>query len=139
MQNLLHQYSTILTWLGLVSTATFFLSLLVIPLILCKLESTFFIHLHQQNTSGERHPLLSITLRGLRYFFGTFLVIAGFLMIFLPGQGLLTMVLGISLLDFPGKRAVIDGILTFPSIQKALNWIREKANKEPFLFPGTAH
>ncbi len=139
MQNSFHQYSTLLTWLGIISTATFFLSLVAVPLLLCKLDKTFFIHLHQQGAGVNRHPVLRVTLRGIRYVLGTFLLIIGFLMLFLPGQGLLTMILGISLLDFPGKKRVIDKILTFPSIPRALNWIREKGNKQPFLFPDTTH
>jgi len=134
MQNLLDQYGSILTWLGIISTCTFFLSLLIIPWIVYKLDSKFFIHLHEHKKREDEHPVMFIILKGLRYFLGTALLLAGILMIFLPGQGILTIILGLSLLDFPGKRALIDGILKFPSIQKALNWIRAKGHKEPFLF-----
>ena len=134
MQNLLDQYGSILTWLGIISTCTFFLSLLIIPWIVYKLDSKFFIHLHEHKKREDEHPVIFILLKGLRYFLGTALLLAGILMIFLPGQGILTIILGLSLLDFPGKRALIDGILKFPSIQKVLNWIRAKGHKEPFLF-----
>ena len=134
MQNLLDQYGSILTWLGIISTCTFFLSLLIIPWIVYKLDSKFFIHLHEHKKREDEHPVIFILLKGLRYFLGTALLLAGILMIFLPGQGILTIILGLSLLDFPGKRALIDGILKFPSIQKALHWIRAKGHKEPFLF-----
>jgi small-conductance mechanosensitive channel len=134
MQTLLDQYGAILAWLGVISTCTFFLSLLIIPWIVYKLDSTFFIHLHKHTKRENEHPVRFIILKSLRYFLGALLLLAGILMIFLPGQGVLTIILGLSLLDFPGKRALIDGILKSPSIQKALNWIREKGNKEPFRF-----
>lgn len=65
---------------------------------------------------------------------GALLLFAGTLMLFLPGQGILTMLLGISLLDFPGRRKLIDGILELHPIQKSLNWIRKKGNKTLFSF-----
>ena len=134
MQALINQYGSILAWLGIISTFTFFLSLLIIPWIICRLDSNFFLHLHKHKKREDEHPVIFILLKSLRYFLGTLLLLAGILMIFLPGQGVLTMALGISLLDFPGKRTLIDGILKFPSIQRTLNWIREKGHKEPFHF-----
>lgn len=134
MQTFFDQYGSIITWLGIVSSITFVLSLLIIPWGICKLDPHFFIHLHKHKQKEDEHPLIFILLRILRYFFGLLLLTAGLLMLFLPGQGLLTIILGISLLDFPGKRTVIDWLLQRPSIQKALNWIRRKGNKEPFSF-----
>lgn len=135
MQTFLHQYGSIITLLGVVSTGTFFLSLLIIPWILSRLKDDFFLHLHEHTKKEDEHPVIFILLRLLRYFFGTLLVLAGFLMLFLPGQGLLTIILGTSLLDFPGKKILIDTVISWSSIQKALNWVREKENLPPFSFP----
>jgi hypothetical protein len=55
-------------------------------------------------------------------------------MLVLPGQGLLTMLIGLSLLPFPGKQKMEQNILSRKSIRQSLNWIRIKANKEPFIF-----
>ena len=82
--------------------------------------------------------MIFILLRLLRYFLGTLLVVVGILMIFLPGQGVLTTIIGAGLLDFPGKQRLIDTVISWSSIQKALNWIREKGNKTPFTFPNNA-
>ncbi len=134
MQAFLDQYGSIITWLGIFSTLTFFLSLLIIPWIICRLDENFFILIRKHKKKEDEHPLMFILLRILRYSVGTILLFAGILMIFLPGQGLLTMLLGIGLLDFPGKTTLTDKLLKRSSIQNTLNWIRKKGRKQPFSF-----
>jgi len=134
MQVFLNEYGSIITSLGIISTCTFFLSLLIIPWVICKLDTNYFLHLHEHTKKEDEHPVIFILLKLLRYFVGILLLFAGILMLFLPGQGLLTMILGISLLEFPGKRTLIDGVLHLHPIQNGLNWIREKGHKNPFSF-----
>ncbi len=135
MQSFLDSYGYIVTWLGIISGFTFFLSLLLIPLFINWLDSDFFLHIHERPKRENEHPLMFLLLRILRYSIGVFLITAGVLMLFLPGQGLLTIILGIVLLDFPAKRALTDKIISYQKIQKGLNWIREKGAKSPFNFP----
>lgn len=65
---------------------------------------------------------------------GCVLLICGILMLVLPGQGLITMLIGLSLLPFPGKDNLQQRILARNSVRSTLNWIRLKAKKEPFIF-----
>jgi UPF0716 family protein affecting phage T7 exclusion len=67
---------------------------------------------------------------------GTVFLIAGFLMLFLPGQGLLTMLIGILFMDFPCKRRLEARIIGQPALFNAINAMRQKFNKLPLtLFP----
>jgi len=100
MQTFLDQYGSLITWLGIVSSFTFFMSLLIIPWIICRLEKDFFIQQRVHKKKENEHPLIFILLKILRYAIGTLLVLAGILMIFLPGQGLLTIILGVQARDF---------------------------------------
>lgn len=134
MQTFPDQYGSIITWLGIISTFTFFLSLLIIPWITCRLDKNFFLHLHEHTKKEDEHPAIFILLKLLRYLVGSLLLFAGILMLFLPGQGILTMIIGISLLDFPGKRRLVDGVLQLSPIQNSLNWIRAKGDKPQFSF-----
>jgi hypothetical protein len=134
--NLLADYGYLFTWLAIISSICFFASLLFIPLIICRLPDDYFLHLHKHSTMENTHPLVYIFLRLLRYLLGAILLAAGLLMVFLPGQGLLTMMLGLSLLDFPGKQKAVDTLFNLKSIQKALNWIRTKGRKNRFHFSG---
>ncbi len=135
MRTFLATYGQTLTWLAIVSTITFFLSLLIIPLIINRLKDDFFLHLHEHKKLEDQHPVIFILLRIMRYSLGSLLLFAGILMLFLPGQGLLTIILGISLLDFPGRKKAIDALIHLHPIQRGLNWIREKGDKKPFSFP----
>ena len=59
-------------------------------------------------------------------------LLAGMAMLVLPGQGILTMVIGVSLLDFPGKRKLEHKLLTQAMVFQAINSIRAKCSKPPF-------
>ena len=63
---------------------------------------------------------------------GVCLIAGGLLMIVLPGQGLITIITGLLLIDYPGKFQLEQKIVSMPSVLKALNWIRIKA-KKPLL------
>jgi hypothetical protein len=65
---------------------------------------------------------------------GVFVLVCGIVMLVLPGQGLITMLIGLSLLPFPGKNRIEQNLLSRKSVRFTLNWIRFKANKEPFIF-----
>jgi hypothetical protein len=59
------------------------------------------------------------------------LILAGILMLLLPGQGILTMITGLLLIDYPGKFRLERQIARQPAILKSLNWLRAKAQKPP--------
>ena len=65
---------------------------------------------------------------------GLCLLVCGVVMLVLPGQGLITMLIGLSLIPFPGKHRIELNLLSRNSVRSTLNWIRIKANKEPFIF-----
>ncbi|MDX2368998.1 MAG: hypothetical protein QNK36_11440 [Colwellia sp.] len=69
-----------------------------------------------------------------KIFVGVFLLMCGVVMLVLPGQGLITIVIGLSLIPFPGKNKIEKYLLSQKSVRSSLNWIRIKANKEPFIF-----
>lgn len=52
----------------------------------------------------DHHPLLRLIGLIVKNIVGAVLFLGGLAMLFLPGQGLLTMLIGISLMDFPRKR-----------------------------------
>jgi hypothetical protein len=64
---------------------------------------------------------------------GVLLVAVGIVMSLpgVPGQGLLTVLLGIMLLDFPGKRSVEQKLLKRPAIQNAITRLRKRFDKPP--------
>ena len=72
---------------------------------------------------------------------GVALLILGFIMSLpgVPGQGLLTMFIGLVLLDFPGKRDLERRIISRPTILDACNRLRDRFGKEPFTLAPPPH
>lgn len=134
MPSFLTDYETYLEGIGFISFFSFIASLLIFPWIIGRLKEDYFLQLHTHKKREDEHPFVFLFLRLLRYLLGAVLLTAGIIMLFLPGQGLLTIILGLSLLDFPGKQKLIDWLLRKEFLQTALNWIREKEHKKPFLF-----
>jgi len=130
----LKQYSDILQLSAALSLATFLISLVVIPWIIVRLPADFFITRKTiWNGARSHHPVLLGLILSLKNIIGLGLITAGIAMLFLPGQGLLTILIGISLLNFPGKHRLLARLISIPSILKALNWIRSRSDHEPFL------
>jgi hypothetical protein len=126
---------SLLTWLAGLSLATFLLSLLLIPFIVSKLTPECFILLCRTHGDKPKRTAASFSFLILRSLFGVFLLVVGMAMLFLPGQGILTMLLGIVLLSFPGKQRLIAYLISIPSIHQGLDWLRKKSGKRPFVWP----
>ena len=50
-----------------------------------------------------------------------------------PGQGILTILLGLIMLDIPGKRPLEAKIIQMPSVLAAINKLRAKYQKPPLI------
>ena len=62
-------------------------------------------------------------------------IIYGIVMLALPGQGVLTVLIGISLTNFPGKYALERKLVSQPSVFNAINWLRKRSGKPPLAHP----
>ena len=64
---------------------------------------------------------------------GVLLIALGVLMSLpgVPGQGLLTIFIGLVLVDFPGKRTVERKIVSLPGVIRGMNRLRTRFGKPP--------
>ncbi len=122
-----HQY---FFWMGIVSFVVFVASLLLTPLLLGKIPQDYFIHTNQHKVEIEHLGHLIIVV--IRTLIGFVLLIAGIIMLVTPGQGLISIFLGLFLMEFPGKRTLELKFIKHNPTFKALNWLRNKAGKSPF-------
>jgi len=122
--------------LALVSLATFLLSLILIPWIVTRLPADYFVD-EKRHISKTRklHPVLYYSIRILKNIFGGFLIIAGVLMLVLPGQGILTILVGVGVADFPRKFRLLRKLAQQASVFRTMNWIRHKAKVAPLRHP----
>jgi hypothetical protein len=85
--------------------------------------------------SWERHRVLRPVLLVVKNLLGIVLLIAGLLMLLVPGQGLLTIAVGLILVDFPGKFRLERWLATRPPVWRSLNWLRKRAGRKPLQKP----
>ena len=133
MIELFYAYSSILPLIGVLSAIIFIISLLSLPWLAAKIPEDYFLYdqrssaLWKKKTSPVFHLLLTVVKNVL----GIILLLGGILMLFIPGQGLLTIFMGVVLLDYPKKYTFEKKLVKIPVILKGLNWLRDKANQPP--------
>jgi len=81
---------------------------------------------------GERPRLHVLAIIG-KNVAGVVLVLLGLVMALpgIPGQGILTMIVGITLIDFPGKRALECRLIGRPSVLRSINRLRARFDRPP--------
>ncbi|WP_447978194.1 PGPGW domain-containing protein [Candidatus Nitrospira bockiana] len=121
----------VLLGLFLLSAVGFIGSLVAIPIILVRLPPHYFDERHPRRWMENHHPILRLTGHIAKNVIGAVLLLAGLAMLFLPGQGVLTMLVGISLLDFPGKRQLERRLIGQPTVLHTINKLREKFGRPP--------
>ena len=128
------QNQLLIQWISIGSIISFFGSLIIIPRLIINLPPDFFLK-RKKSVSVKQIVVFRVTFFLLKNFLGFLLFLCGILMLFIPGQGLLTMFLGLVLLDFPGKYKLQLYCLKVQPVRRSLNWIRRKYEKEAFIFP----
>ena len=118
--------------LGVVSVVLFAGSLILMPWLIARLPSDYLL---RKPAPPKRSTLLSLSVHALRAVVGTSLILAGIAMLFLPGQGLLTILTGLFVLEFRGKRRIILTLLRQPRLIGAVNWIRVRRGQNPLEVP----
>ena len=126
--------STVVTVIVIVSIVMFVGALVTMPLLVIHVPQDFFLR-HDRPSVRQQHTPLRLTLIVLRNVIGWALLLAGIAMLVLPGQGLLTILVGVVLTDFPGKRRIEHRIVRQPTIHRMIDWIRRKAGRPPILLP----
>ena len=130
------EYQGLLEWVAGLSLLMFVVTLVAFPLVIIFLPEDYFVR-HRRDPAHQtrRHPVLWLTLTVLKNILGAVLILAGIAMLVLPGQGLLTILLGVTLVNFPGKYALERRIVSRPSVARALNRIRAAAARNQLKLP----
>jgi len=142
---ILHTFD--LTWSkvlwGLVLYLCAFLgSTVVVVWLVLRLPATYFCDAYPRDVrSSGRHPGLHWASVLLKNFLGILLVVLGGIMALpvIPGPGSLMLVLGVMLLDFPGKRRLEQWLVSRVTVLNAINRLRQRYGKPPLIVePGDA-
>lgn len=121
---------------GFLSIGSLVVAAVLLPLITVQLPSDYFVREHREPERKHRpHPLIIGLIVVVKNTVGIAFLVAGLLMLFIPGQGLLTMLIGLILTNFPGKYRLEQQLIRRPAIARTLNRLRERAQREPFQIP----
>ena len=100
-----HVPANVLISFAVSSVFMFVGTLVAIPIILMRLPADYFDIRIPRPWMENHHPVLRVIGHIVKNMVGAIFLFAGLLMLFLPGQGVLTMLIGLSLVEFPGKAA----------------------------------
>jgi hypothetical protein len=132
----IQNHEAIIPWLAVFSVLTFIGSLVVIPILVIHIPQKYFLH-QKRNPAvdPDRNPGLRFVILILKNVFGVLFVLAGIAMLVLPGQGLLTILIGVILVDFPGKYALERKIIRQKQVLSVVNRLRARAGRQPIQIP----
>jgi hypothetical protein len=103
-------------------------SFLAVAIVIVRLPEDYF------TRSGPAVPTRTSALRRIaRNLLGILLIMVGVVLSVpgVPGQGLLTILLGVMLVDFPGKREAERWLVTRHGVVAAMNRLRRRLGKPP--------
>jgi hypothetical protein len=130
------QWQPLLLWASAISALLLLATLIAVPLVITRLPQDYFVRpgrqLWREDSDGS---VLTLVLVIAKNMFGALLVVAGAIMLVTPGQGLLTLLVGLLLMNFPGKYRLERWLVLRPGVLRALNWLRRQKGRAEFQRP----
>jgi hypothetical protein len=124
-------------WLLGSSVAFFVLTLVGAPVFAVQIPPDYFAKGKRPQPSWKKlPPVLRPIIKVGKNLLGALLVIAGVAMLVLPGQGVFAILAGIMLLDFPGKRRLVQRIVSQPAVLTSINRLRKRYGRPPLVVDG---
>ncbi len=111
------------------------ISFVSIAVVIVKIPANYFSSHYKQDFLPNSSWAVRWGAVILKNILGVLLIILGLLLSLpgVPGQGLLTILLGLIMIDIPGKRPIEAKIISRPTILAAANQLRAKYNREPLM------
>jgi uncharacterized membrane protein SpoIIM required for sporulation len=107
-----------------------------VPWIVLKLPKNAFSEVKRRPGWLDQQPaVIRLPIRIFKNVLALALIVIGIVMLVLPGQGILAILLGVMLGDFPGKLRLQQWIVARPKVMNSLNWLRRKFRKPPLERP----
>ncbi len=123
-------------WSGLISVAALLVTAVSVPWVVARLPADYFNRDHRETwRESDDEPLFALVLGLLKNLLGAVLVALGVVMLFTPGQGILTLLAGLLLMNFPGKYRLECWLVRRPGVLRGMNWLRERHGEPPFELP----
>lgn len=109
------------------------LNILIIFVVIVKLPADYFSSEYAHHFMPGKPWYVRWGAVILKNLLGISLLVVGIIMLIGPGQGILTILLALIMLDIPGKRPFETRIIRRPTVRTAIDRIRKKYNKPPLI------
>ena len=126
----------LLVWAGALSLLGLAAAVVGVPWVVARLPADYFNQSHRAvwRAWGDE-PWFALLLGAIKNLVGAALVLLGVVMLVTPGQGLLTLLVGLLLMNFPGKYRLERWLVGRRGVLAALNWLRRRGGHPPFEPP----
>ncbi len=118
----------------LVSIATLVMTFVMLPIMITRLPKNYFVEEHRPPPMS-RHLVVHLFMMAAKNVVGLAFVVLGIILLFLPGQGVLTLFIGLTIMNYPGKFALERWLAMRPRVLPALNWLRARHDQPPLDDP----
>lgn len=125
--NWLENNNNLLIYLGVFSFFLFFVSIFGIKYFAAKIPYDYFLRKEKFSRLRERSIFLWLVYKLLKNLIGYILIFFGVLALILPGQGVIMILIGLVMSDYPGKLNLEKKIISINSVRKGINWLRMKS------------
>lgn len=118
----------LLAWLAGASLLLAVVGALAAPYLIVHMPADYLL---RERRPPEQASALRALAWLLRNTFGALLLLAGIAMLVLPGQGLLTILVAVSLMDLPRKHRALRWLMRRTGLANLANRLRRRAGKPP--------
>ena len=122
-------------YLAAFSIISFIGTLLLVPVLVIRIPEDYFAEKkrHRWEPWAHEHPLIRWSLLIVKNSIGYIIIILGIAMLVLPGQGVLTILIGVMFINFPGKYRLERWVVMRPPVLNTINKLRQRAGRAPLV------
>ncbi len=122
-------------YLAVFSIVSFIATLVLVPVLVVRIPEDYFAEKkrHRWEPWAHEHPVVRWSLLIAKNLLGYIFIILGIAMLVLPGQGVLTILIGTMFINFPGKYRLERWVITRGPVLKTINRLRQRAGRAPLV------
>jgi len=119
--------------LAVFSIVSFIATLILVPVLVIRIPEDYFAEKkrHRWEPWAHEHPVIRWSLLTAKNILGYIFIILGIAMLVLPGQGVLTILIGIMFINFPGKYRLERWVVMRGPVLNTINRLRRRAGRIP--------
>ncbi len=132
----IQSHPLVITGLAVASVVMFFGTLALMPVIVVRIPTDYFAHDRRPPPRwAPEHPVIRLVILVGKNLLGAIFIAAGLVMLVIPGQGVLTILIGFMLMDGPGKYRFEKWLVARRVVRRPIDWLRRTRGRPPLIIP----